>query len=141
VAELVDLAINRVVTTFNGHQGRVFGIALTPDARVIASLATDNIIRVWDGRMARELGQFRGTWEAYQAVALSPDGSRLGGGGEGVDIWDLVTQRLVQTFSTAPERVTSLAWTPGMLQLTTVSFQNVRAWRSETFAQTVATGQ
>ena len=131
-AEIVDLAKGQVIATLRGHRGRVTKVALTPDARLVATCGSDGTVRAWDGQTGRELRQFRGAWESYNSVALTPDGSRLAAGAEGVDIWDLASGRQVQTLRTPNEWMLSLAWTPDLSQLTTVSGSALRVWPSDT---------
>ena len=103
LAEVIDVQSGRAVATFRGHGGRVIGVSVTADARLVATCATDGTVRLWDGRTGNELDQFAGSWEEYKAVAFSPDGSRLAASAAGIDLWDLNTRRQVLVLRTPDE--------------------------------------
>lgn len=131
--EVVDLETGRALSRYGGHVGRVISISMTPDARLVASAGTDGPIHLWDGRTGKLISKFSGTWEVYQALCLSPDGSRLAGGYSGVDIWDLVTRRPVLTLNTTNEIILSMAWSSDMRQLSATSFDTLRLWPADSF--------
>jgi WD40 repeat protein len=61
---------------------RMFGrfVAVSPDGRRIATAGTDQAVRVWDVRTGKQLLIIQGHAGPVQAVAFSPDGTKLVGG-------------------------------------------------------------
>ncbi len=133
-AELFDLATGRLIRVFLGHDGAVDSVSVTADARLLATYDSAGArIRLWDARKAEVLAVLHGTAETYSCVALSPDGTRLAAGFEGVDLWDLRTGRHILTASTPGEWCRALAWSTDMSQLVTASDESLRIWPAPTF--------
>jgi RNA polymerase sigma factor (sigma-70 family) len=82
------------------HAAAVYGIALSPDGKTVASASPDDTIKLWDeatGKLQRTL-EGHGERGVY-SVAFSPDGKSLASGGcDGtVRTWDLGTGKLRHT--------------------------------------------
>ncbi len=62
---------------FLGHRGPVFHVAVSDDAAVVASLAHDGTVRVWDAATGRERRRFADPGGRLCGLALTGDGRRL----------------------------------------------------------------
>jgi WD40 repeat protein/serine/threonine protein kinase len=84
--------------TYRGHEQGVHGFALSPDGQHVASTGTaaDGVhgeIRIWERATGRDVRVLAGRPGAPIALAYSPDGKHLAGGGwdRSVAVWDLET--------------------------------------------------
>ena len=78
----------------------VFGVAISPDDRLLASIsATRGEVRIWD-LSSRRLIETPEANEASSSVSFSPNGKMLAFGtfGQGVKLWDLQEHREVYKF-------------------------------------------
>ncbi|HMQ16590.1 MAG TPA: WD40 repeat domain-containing protein, partial [Phycisphaerae bacterium] len=99
--EFRDVATGKLVNTIWAHNGRAGRLAWSRDGRSLASLGTDQFLRVWnpaDGKLAREI--LVGTSEVVMgtdfAVAFSPDGSLVAASARDnvVRVWEVETGRV-----------------------------------------------
>lgn len=101
-----------LVTRLDGHDGRVAGIAFSPDGREVATASWDGKVRVWGAGGGSLLRSFGGTEEGMLTrVVFSPDG-RLAATGSytgRVCVYDANTGRCLSRF-TAPDAVLSVAF-------------------------------
>ncbi len=84
-----DLAVG-AVARLAGHSGCIAGLAFSPDGQTLASVSTDQTLRLWDVARKVERRRFQGHRDEVWAVAWSPDGHDLVTGSKdgSVRYWD-----------------------------------------------------
>jgi WD40 repeat protein len=96
---LWPLSENTPPTVLRGHEGPVFGLALSPDAKLLASCSRDRSVILWDIATRRIVSTLNEHGDDVNAVAFSPDGVFLASGEENavVRVWHVGRRELVQT--------------------------------------------
>jgi len=77
--------------TFLGHQNEIYCLALSPDAKQLASGDSDGILKLWNWKTGVELATLRGHTGFLFSIAFSPDGKRVAscGSDQMIKIWDI----------------------------------------------------
>ena len=77
---------------------RVYGVAFSPDGKILASAHNDNTVRLWEVETRELIRTLEGHQSAARSVAFSPDGNTLASGGMDarVFLWESDTGRLKQ---------------------------------------------
>jgi eukaryotic-like serine/threonine-protein kinase len=97
-----------------GHTSYVYPVAFSPDGRWIASGGWDHTIRLWDASTGETCATLPHPG-IVRALAFSPDGTGLLGGGDfegGLLLWDVATGQVRNRVRGAGKSVRSLALSP-----------------------------
>ena len=62
---------------FEGHGGRVWSAAFSPDGARVVTASRDNTARVWEAANGRLVAEFKGHGGWINSAAFSPDGARV----------------------------------------------------------------
>ncbi len=94
-----------------GHQEYIYGVAISPDASLIASCDRAGQVVVWDAAAAKPRFQLKAHEGAAHNVAFTPDGTRLVSSGyDGtLKVIDLADGKIAASLATPAQHLNSLA--------------------------------
>ncbi len=111
---LVDLATEKEVRAFSGHEGGVNSVAFSLDGNAILSGGEDGVVLAFNRNTGTEVRRFTGHQGAIRAVAVAADGTLAVSGGDDrlVCLWDLRGNRQQAELRGHEQAVTGLAFSP-----------------------------
>jgi WD40 repeat protein len=114
---------------------RAYGVAFSPDSKLLATAHGDGIARVWDTNTGRVLKELRGHTQWVWSTAFSADGSLLvtSGAVDGTArVWDPNTGDLIYVLRGHTGSVGSARFSPdGESVITASSDQTARIWSDD----------
>jgi WD40 repeat protein len=102
----VDIKTGKEIRSFQGHQKKIWSMALSGNGKRLATGSEDNTVRIWDVENGKETRFFDFSEDpaAVVEIALSTDAKWLFTNSESekgvVVMWELATAKKVRTFST-----------------------------------------
>jgi WD40 repeat protein/serine/threonine protein kinase len=132
--ELWNLRRKEHAGPWRAHWERIGGVAFTPDGQGLLSASHDTTIKLWDVKTQNELRRFGRSKNAWELVAVSPDGTRVAGcedSDPNIRIWDAQSgQELAVLKSPSAAGVDYLAFLPDGNTLLTGNSEEVRLWQA-----------
>ncbi len=125
--------------TLRGHTDGVYAVAISPDAKCIATGGRDRTIKLWDIETEKLIRTLEGHDGMVLRLAFSPDGTTLASGGEDqtIKIWDVATGRETATLKGHRNWVCAVSFSPDGRRLASASADStVKLWDLATSATT-----
>lgn len=116
--------------TLDHHSG-VNSVAISPDAKILASGGNDQMIRLWDIHTGEAITILRGHSSAVKSVAFSPDGTILASGSDDqtIKLWNVSDCQEICTLSGHSHAVKSVAFSPNSNVLASGSWdKTIKLW-------------
>jgi WD40 repeat protein len=107
----------------------VYGVALSPDGKTLATATAHRQVKLWDIASRRAVTLFQAPSDGVDSVAFSPDGKILASGGDPVRLWEVATRREVGALRGHTAPVRSVAFSPDGKTLASASWdKTVGLW-------------
>lgn len=108
------VADGTLVRTFEGHSDAVYGMALSPDGRTLATGSYDQKVKLWDTSVGAELAVLTGHNGAIFGLSFRPDGKVLASASADrtVKLWEVPSGKRLDTFSQPLKEQTLVTFSP-----------------------------
>ena len=119
------------IRTLKGHTWSVTSVTFSPDGKLLASGAGDDVVKLWDVATGECIRTLKGHTYNVNSVAFSPDGKLLASGSADntVKLWDVKTGECIRTLKGHTRSVTSVTFSPDGKLLASGSNDNtVKLW-------------
>ena len=127
-AETTELSVqeepvDQAPMVLKGHNGSVWGVAVTPDGKTVVSGSADKTVKVWDLETGHCRATFKDHTDFVRGAAVTPDGKTVvsGSADKTVKVWDLETGHCRATFKGHTDFVRGVAVTPDGKTVVSVS--------------------
>lgn len=126
--------------TLQGHTGKIYDIAFSPNGKMLVSGSGDETVRLWNPMTGKLMQTYSGSWwsghtSLVHAVSYSPDGSTFASASwdKTIKLWDVQTGQRLQALSEYPHVSTSIAFSPdGKLIASGGSSRRIKIWDVQT---------
>jgi WD40 repeat protein len=118
----------------NGHSDTVFGVAFSPDGKLLATCAADKFVKVFSVSDGKFVKSFEGHTHHVMGVGWTPDGKKIAscGADNFVKVWDFDKGEKLRDMQGHTKQVTQLFFVGKTPQFLTVSGDStVRMWNAE----------
>ena len=128
----IELPVQRRFTL--EHDTEVHDENFSPDGKLIATMASDRTLRLWEVETGKIIRSIQTNEEGEKAL-FSPDGRRIVTYGSRIQVWDPLSGKLVSQKSLGSEvRATNFS-ADGKRLVTLMSDGAIQVWDVETWAQ------
>src|SRR5262249_44925657 len=85
-------------TEIKGHTALVYGVAFSPDGKILATAGFDSAIKLWDTGTWKEIRTLSGHTGPVYSVVFSPDGAQLASSShdQTIRLWNVADGAMVK---------------------------------------------
>jgi len=145
-ARLLDQKTGEALREFEGHEGRIFSAALSPDGKTLATSSQDNTIRIWETASGTEFRQIsiaedavleQGKWLPYDMtaqLAFSPENQMLAAAmpDYSIRLWETSSGKELRRLNGHEDKIQSLAFSKdGRYLVSGGRDKKVRVWETQ----------
>jgi WD40 repeat protein len=111
---LWNLCRPAALATLTGQAGPVYGIALSPDGKTLATAHGDGTVKLSDMASRQEIATLLGHLDSVLCVAFSPDGTTLASGGRDntTILWNIASRTKLGLLKGHSDWIRSVAFSP-----------------------------
>ncbi len=127
-----DPATGKAIHNFEAHTKPVRAIRVSPDGKLLASCADDDLIRVWDMAAGSKVREIEAEQDGVNDVAFSASGQTLASAGDDhtIKLWEPVSGLHVKSLWTHLDRVLCLDFSPdGKLLASGSADKTIALWQ------------
>ena len=126
---LWDTETGKYKSTLNGYKSWVYSVLFSPDGPTLGGWSEDKRGRTWSGRKGEHRGSRAKPPYTVISLAFSPDGATLAvGSGNGVQLWDPVTQEPKGILTGHIPKMGTMAFSPDGKMLVVKAENNLVLW-------------
>lgn len=117
--------------TLIGHAKAIYGLAVSPDGKTLASGSNDKTIKLWSLISGELLGTLTGHLDWVSSVTFTSDGQTLVSGSydNKINIWDWQSRKRLNTLTGHLHHVQKIAFIPNMSTLASSSDDGtIKVW-------------
>ena len=103
-----------LLSTLEGHLGKVTSVSFSPDNRKIVSGSADKTLRLWDAETGALVSVMEGHLDEVSSVCFSPDGKKIASASKDktVRVWDTRTGSALSTLTRHSDAVCFVRFSP-----------------------------
>ena len=135
-----NVADGKLIHEFEGHRDAIYGLALSPDGKTLATGSYDQKIKLWKAERGEEIRTLSGHNGCVFDLAFRPDGKILASASADrtVKLWDVASGERRDTLSQSLKELYALVFSPDGKRLVAGGVDNrIRVWEiSESAAET-----
>jgi len=100
------------VTNWQAHADTIYGMAVSPDAKTLATASADGLVKLWEIAAAKELFRIEAHVGAVFGVAFNSNATELVtvGADKQLKVWDLQTRQSFVTINGKKHTFNAVAW-------------------------------